>query len=64
MRIVFIVPYKNRPSDLNKFLSLTDLKQGAPPHIDVDYVISEQTNSLHFNRGAMKNLGAMHKVKY
>ena len=64
MRIVFIVPYKNRPSDLNKFLGhLTDLKQGAPPHIDVDYIISEQTNSLHFNRGAMKNLGAMHKVR-
>ena len=60
--LIFIVPFRNRKSQLNVFLNhmkwLLECKK-------YEIIISHQNDKRFFNRGAMKNLGFMYaKEKY
>ena len=60
--LIFIVPFRNRKSQLNVFLNhMKWLLEGKKYEI----IISHQNDKRFFNRGAMKNLGFMYaKEKY
>jgi len=60
--LIFIVPFRNRGSQLNVFLNhMKWLLEGKKYEI----IISHQNDKRFFNRGAMKNLGFMYaKEKY
>ena len=60
--LIFIVPFRNRGSQLNVFLNhMKWLLEGKKYEI----IISHQNDKRFFNRGAMKNLGFLYaKEKY
>ena len=56
-KIIFIVPYRDRPQHLEKFKShmktvMEDYEEGS-----YKYMIVHQCDTRSFNRGAMKNIG-------
>ena len=60
--LIFIVPFRNRASQLNVFLNhMKWLLEGK----EYEIIISHQNDKRFFNRGAMKNLGFMYaREKY
>ena len=60
--LIFIVPFRNRGSQLNVFLNhMKWLLEGK----EYEIIISHQNDKRFFNRGAMKNLGFMYaREKY
>ena len=64
---VFIVPYRDMPTHKDAFLAyFSSLKKSDPEWSNgVSLIFAEQDNQLPFNRGAMKNIGAIAaKMKY
>ena len=62
MHTFFIVPYRDRQSDLTQFRAYFDKLCAAKPlwAAGVKLLIVEQADRRPFNRGALKNIGALH----
>ncbi|MEE2980233.1 MAG: hypothetical protein VYA71_01665 [Pseudomonadota bacterium] len=59
-RLSIVVPYRDRPNHLNKFLPHMlqyFQRDKVDRHIAFDITLVEQGNTLPFNAGLLKNIG-------